>query len=124
MTQLQDYWLNLLIKFHSSNQDLSAFKNIPKEHLQWIKQIAKCSDEFMVDPNHYRIMVPKDIQLQCHLLQGYHDSPVGMHRRRKATSGSLSYDFYWQNMTKNVRNCIRRCLACIKFKSTDPNGPR
>jgi len=42
--------------------------------------MAKCSDEFMVDPNHYRIMVPKDIQLQCHLLQVYYDSPVGMHR--------------------------------------------
>ena len=52
-------------------------------------------DEFMVDPNDYRIMVHKDIQLQCHLLQIYHDSSVGMHCRRKVTYGSLSYDFYW-----------------------------
>ena len=132
--QLQDYWLNLLIKFHSSNQDLSAFKNIPKEHLQWVKQMAKRSavidgllmyrDEFMEDPNHYRIMVPNDIQLQRHLLRVYHDSPVGMHRGREATYGSLSYDFYWRNMTKHVRNWIRRCPACIKFKSADPkHGP-
>jgi len=120
---------NLLIKFHSSKQDLSAVKNIPKEHLQWVKQMAKRSavdsllmyrDEFMEDPNHYRIMVPNDIQLQRHLLKVYLDSPVGMHRGREATYGSLSYDFYWRNMAKHVRNWIRRCPACIKFKSTDP----
>ena len=132
--QLQDYWCNLLIKFHTSNQDMSAIKNIPKEHLQWVKQMAKRSavvdsllmyrDEFMEDPNHYRIMVPNDIQLQRHLLKVYHDSPVGMHRGREATYGSLSYDFYWRNMAKHVRNWIRRCPACIKFKSTDPkHGP-
>ena len=41
--QLQDYWCNLLIKFHTSNQGISAFKNIPKEQLQWVKQMAKRS---------------------------------------------------------------------------------
>ena len=128
--QLQDYWCNLLIKFHTSNQDMSAIKNIPKEHLQWVTQMAKSSavvdsllmyrDEFMEDPSHYRIMVPNDIQLERHLLKVYHDSPVGIHRGREATYGSLSYDFYWRNMAKHVRNWIRRCPACNKFKSTDP----
>ena len=115
--QLQDYWCNLLIKFHTSYQDMSTIKNIPKEHLQWVKQMAKRSaindsllmyrDEFMEDPNHYCIMVPNDIQLQCHLLKVYHDSPVSMHRGREATYGSLPYDFYWQNMAKHVQNWIR-----------------
>ena len=63
--QLEDYWCNLLIMFHSSNHDTSAIKNIPKEHLQWVKQMAKLSavidglllyrDELMEDPNHYRV---------------------------------------------------------------------
>ena len=128
--QLQDYWCSLLIKLYTSNQDISAIKNIPKEHLQWVKQMAKRSavvdsllmyrDEFMEEPNHYRIMVPNDIQLQRHLLKVYHDSPVSMHRGLEATYGSLSHDFYWRNMAKHVRNWIRRCPACIKFKSTDP----
>jgi len=119
--QLQDYWCNLLIKFHSSNQDISSIKNIPNEHLQWVKQMAKRSavidhllmyrDEFTEDPDHYRIMVPNDIQLQRHLLRVYHDSPLGMHRGHKATYGSLSHDFYWRNMAKHVRNWIRRCPA-------------
>ena len=52
----------------------------------------------MEDPDHYRIMVPNDIQLQRHLLRVYHDSPLGMHRGCEATYGSLSHDFYWRNM--------------------------
>ena len=132
--QLEDYWCNLLIMFHNSNHDISAIKNIPKEHLQRVKQMAKRSavidslllyrDELMEDPNHYRVMVSNDIQLQRHLIQVYHDSPIIMHRGRDATYGALSHDFYWRNMAKHVRNWIRRCPACIKFKSTVPkHGP-
>ena len=110
-----------VIKFHTSKQDISAIKNIPKQDFQWVKQMAKHSavvdsllmyqDEFMEDPNHYRIMAPNDIQLQHHPLKVYHDSPVGTHREREATYGSLSYDFYWWNMAKHVWNWIRRCPA-------------
>ena len=47
-----------------------------------------------------------------------------MHQGREATYGFLSHDFYWQNMAKHVRNWIRRCPSCIKFKSTGPkHGP-
>ena len=63
-----------------------------KKQLQWSKQMEKRTavveslliyqNEFMEDPNYYRIMVPNDIQLQRHLLKVYHDSPVGMHRGR------------------------------------------
>ena len=35
-----------------------------------------------------------------------------MHRGREATYGSLSYDFYWRNMAKHVRNWIRRIYDC------------
>lgn len=51
----------------------SNLKSIPKEHSNWVKQMAKRSaivdsllvyrDKFMEDPHHYRIMIPHDIQL-------------------------------------------------------------
>ena len=74
----------------------------------------------MEDPNHYRIMVPNDIQLQRHLSRAYHDSPIGRHRGREATYEALTHDFYWPNVAKHVRNWMRRCPSCIKLKSTDP----
>ena len=102
----------MLFKYHTNDQDLFKLKNIPKEHLNWVKQIAKRSaiaflsieDELTADPHHYGIMIPHDIQLQRHLLKVYHDSPVGIHRGREATYGALSHDFYWRNMAHHVRN--------------------
>lgn len=86
-------------KYHTNNQDLSKHKSILKEHLNWVKQMAKRSaivaslpvytDECMEDPHHYRIMILHYIQLQRHLLKNYHDSNVGMHRGREATYGAL-----------------------------------
>ena len=47
-----------------------------------------------------------------------------MHRGREATYEALSHDFYCPNVAKHVRNWIRRCPSCIKFKSTYPKqGP-
>ena len=78
----------------------------------------------MVNPDHFRILVPNDSQLQYHFLQAYHDSPMGMHRGRDATYHALSRDFYWCNLSKHVRNWIRQCPHCIWFKSTQPaHGP-
>ena len=47
-----------------------------------------------------------------------------MHRGREATYEALSQDFYCPNVAKHVRNWIRRCPSCIKFKCTYPKqGP-
>ena len=64
-------------------------------------------DELMDNPNHYRYVVPNDIiQFHRHLLRGYHDSAVAIHRGREATYQSLANNFYWRNMSKHVRNWI------------------
>ena len=81
-------------------------------------------DEFMADPNHYRYVALDDIELRRHLLRAYHDSPVAMHRGKEATYLSLATDFYSRNMSKHVGNWVRRCPACIRFKTSDQHhGP-
>ena len=78
----------------------------------------------MDNPNHLRIFVPPDIELQCPLLRAYHGSPVGVHCDRDTTYNSLSHDFYWKHMHKHVRNWIHHCPQCICFKSLQPShGP-
>ena len=77
-------------------------------------------DEFMDDIHHYRIFVPSDPDLQKNILGAYHDSPRGMHRGRDATYNCLSRGFYWRNMSKHVRNWVRRCPHCIRFKFLQP----
>ena len=81
-------------------------------------------DKLMENPDHYRIFVPSDPHLQRHVLHAYHDSPMGMHRGRDAKYNALSRDFYWRDLSKHVRNWVRRCQDCIRFKSLQPaHGP-
>lgn len=132
--QRQDYWYGNLMNYLTSDHNKTTIAHLPEKHQQWIRQISKRTaivdgllmyrDEFMDNPSHYRIMVPNDIDLQRKLLKAYHDSPLGMHRGREATYESLSYDYYWRNIAKHVRNWIRRCPKCLKFKTADPkHGP-
>ena len=78
----------------------------------------------MENPDHYCIFVPSDPHLKRHFLHAYHDSPMGMHSGRDATYNALSRNFYWRNLSKHVRNWVRRCQHCIRFKSLQPaHGP-
>jgi len=71
-------------------------------------------------PNHG----PSDTDLRRKLLQGYHDSPLAMHRGRDANYESLSYDYYWRGMAKHDQNWIPRYPQGIHFKTPDPkHGP-
>ena len=66
--------------FVQPKQGIFPLKYFPKEHLKWFQQMAKRSavndgllmygDKLMEDQNHYRITVPNDITLQCHLSRG------------------------------------------------------
>ena len=132
--QRKDPWLGPLINFLAQDCSLDALSQVDQRVKKWVLAIHKrasvidgilyYSDEFMQDPTHMRIFVPSDSAMQRHLLQVYHDSPLGMHRGRDATYNSLSRDFYWRNMSKHVRNWIRRCPQCIRFKTLQqPHGP-
>ena len=108
---------------HLSTKDKSWVISTAK-YCQIVDGLLVYADKLMVNPDRFRILVPHDSQLQRHFLQAYHDSPMGMHRGRDATYHALSRDFYWRNLSKHVRNWIRRCPHCIRFKSTQPaHGP-
>ena len=116
-----------------SNQDSATLTKFPKKVSSWVKIIAtNCqvidglvmyADKLMDNPGHYEIFVPSDPQLQRHFLHAYHDSPMVMHRGDE-TYVALSRDYYWRNLSKHVRNWVRRCQHCIRFKSLQPaHGP-
>ena len=129
-----DPWLGPLFHYLLSNQDSATLTKFPGKVSSWVKTIAtNCqvidglimyADRLMDNPGYYRIFVPSDPHLQRRFLHAYHDSPMGMHRGRDATYNALSRDFYWRNLSKHVRNWVRRCQHCIHFKSLQPaHGP-
>ena len=132
--QRKDPWLTPLAQFILSGNSGKSISNYSQKVRKWVFNIAKrtklidgllfYSDEFMQNPDHLRLFVPSDVDLQRHILHSYHDSPLGMHRGRDATYNAVSRDFYWRNLSKHVRNWIRRCPHCIRFKTLkQPHGP-
>ena len=132
--QRKDPWLAPLAQFILSGNSEKSISSFSQKVRKWVFSIAKraklidgllfYSDEFMQNPDHLRLFVPSDVDLQRHILHSYHDSPLGMHRGRDATYNAVSRDFYWRNLSKHVRNWIRRCPHCIRFKTLkQPHGP-
>ena len=78
----------------------------------------------MPNPEHLRFYVPSNSDLQRQFIKIFQDSPTAMRRGRDATYALLSKTFFWNGQSKHVKNWIRRCQACIKFKSNMPaDGP-
>ena len=128
--QHADKWLGPLYQYLFSQEDPLALHGLEKQVHTWVKvtslhckiidDLIVYADNLMTDPHHYRIFIPSDPDLQRHLLIAYHDSPIGMHWGRDATYNTLSQDFYWRNMHKHVKNWVRRCPQCIRFKTAQP----
>ena len=128
-SQQEDLKLKLLFDFIQSGFDLILLSSINKRDANREQQTAKRCEiiddiilyyaELMDDPFHYRIMVPDDQDSKRHLLMTYHDSLLGMHRGRDATYSSLSRDFFWKNILRNVKKWVRKCPKCLEFKTLD-----
>ena len=111
--QHADKWLGPLYQYLFSQEDPLALRGHEKQVQAWIKDTSPhCkivddlivnADNLMTDPHHYRIFIPSDPDVQCHLLIAYHDSAIGMHQGRDATYNTLSQDFYWRNTHKHIK---------------------
>ena len=132
--QRKDKWLNLIVEYITNECQLSTLKDLSKQQKLWIINIAKrCKvidglltyrDEFMIDHDNYRIFVPDNLVLRRQLLKAYHNSTLSMHHGREATFAAISRNFYWRNLSKDVRNWVKRCPDCIKFKTSSQRpGP-
>ena len=108
--QFYRVWIN---KFRPGSKPIRQTAKI-------VDDLIMYSEKLMTDPHHYCIFIPSDPELQHHLLTAYHDSLIGMHCVRDASYNTLSQDFYWCNMHKHVKNWVRRCHLCIRFKTIPP----
>ena len=98
--QQKDPFLKNIMRFILSNNDPSVLSDLPQQERKHVMQLSsRCSildgllmysDEYIDSPEHLRIFVPADIELQRNLLRSYHDSPIATHRGRDATLGLIS----------------------------------
>ncbi|KAJ7946901.1 Ty3/gypsy retrotransposon protein [Quillaja saponaria] len=70
-----------------------------------------------------RLVVGADEVLRKELLELFHSSPGGGHSGMYATSKRISGIFYWKGLQKEVRNFVRTCEVCQRFKTENVAYP-
>jgi len=56
------------------------------------------------------------LALKQQLLQLFHDSPTGGHSGVEITKKRLASVLYWRGLNKDVRNHVRACVVCQRYK--------
>lgn len=63
-----------------------------------------------------KLVVGADRGLRTELLSYFHGDGVGGHSGMQPTFRRISSVFYWKGLEKDVRNFVRECVICQRFK--------
>ena len=81
--------------------------------LKYLDPLADVTENYLFD-------VP--ITLRRQFLYAHHNAPLsGGHRGRDATLGFLRKKYYRAGMVRDVHKWVKKCLACISRKVSQPN---
>ena len=62
------------------------------------------------------IVIPQSHKLQ--ILQLFHSTPLGGHLGVRKTYHKMRQRIYWESMLQDLKAYVKRCLPCIKRKSS------
>jgi len=71
-----------------------------------------------------KLVVGNSAALQAKIIQLFHDSALGGHSGVAVTTKRISCLFWWKDLRKMVRNFVRECTICQRYKAdlTAPGG--
>ncbi|GJZ04252.1 putative mitochondrial protein [Tanacetum coccineum] len=78
-----------------------------KKHYQWV-------NENLIRKG--KLVVGKDEAVRNEILNHFHEGAIGGHSGVKVTTQKLCSLFYWKGLRKQVKNFVRECLVCQRYK--------
>ena len=82
--------------------------------------MSEIFDPFAEDGTNYLFVVP--VSLHRQFLYAHYNAPLsGGHRGRDSTLSFLRQTCYWPGMVRDVRKWVKKCLAFIKRKASEPH---
>ncbi|EFP06104.1 hypothetical protein CRE_05815 [Caenorhabditis remanei] len=117
----------------SESIDQGVIKKI-QEETPWIAEISKKLEQMDLNSlERYRkengvvyvknqkgdmvILVPREKDVISDIMKRYHQTAhLGAHLGAEKTEASIGRRFYWNNITRDIRNFVRKCEACQRRK--------
>jgi len=72
-------------------------------------------DELMLKEE--KVYVPKDEKLRAEVIMLHHDTPVGGHGGQWKTVELVTRNFWWPEVTKEIKRYVEGCNACQRNKN-------
>ncbi len=72
--------------------------------------------------NTLRLCVPNYDNLRLDILNDHHDAPSAGHLGMPKTYRSIARQYFWNNMSRDIKNYVRSCVSCQRNK-VDQSGP-
>src|SRR5882762_10761134 len=63
-----------------------------------------------------KIFIPNDEELKEEILWAHHDAPIAGHPGRFRTQELINREYWWPNITKDVRSYVEGCETCQRTK--------
>ena len=64
-----------------------------------------------------KVYVPKDSKLRMEIIKLHHDTPVAGHPGQWKTLELVLHNYWWPNITKDVKGYVSGCDKCQQMKS-------
>jgi hypothetical protein len=72
--------------------------------------------------NTLRLCIPDHDNLRLSIMNDHHDAPSAGHLGMPKTYNSIARQYFWNNMSRDIRNYVRSCVSCQRNK-VDQSGP-
>jgi len=64
-----------------------------------------------------KVYVPKNEKLRVEVIRLYHDMPIGGHGGQWKRAELVTRNFWWLEVTREVKQYVERCDACQQNKN-------
>lgn len=63
-----------------------------------------------------KIYLPKDFEIKKKIIKEYHSSLIGGHSGIKGTMKRINLQFWWEGITKNIKEFVQSCVVYQQMK--------
>jgi hypothetical protein len=93
-----------------------AAKELQKDKGRGMVKSAEWSESEGLLMFHSKIYVPNDRDLQCHIIEQYHDTRIAGHAGHLETLELVSHNYWWPQMSHYIGIYVKHCDLCNQTK--------
>jgi len=93
------------------NEVIKAVEEMKQAGVKMLRDEEWCQEDSLM-LKEGKVYIPKDEKLRAEVIRLYHDIPVGGHRGQWKIAELVTRNFWWPEVTREVKRYVEECDAC------------